>query len=474
MKTISTIVLLCTLIISTAFGAVRNATEGKEFYLNFMQNGIKSITDVSLQVRYVVSEACYITAQFGDGTYLDDSVFYEPGTYTRNIADKDKVYTATMTSGSVSSKKYMKITSTKRISVYGINMAHATSDATAVLPVETYGKHYTMISNTNAWNTSYFTIAVIAPKEPAVISIKSATGSSVVTNRTVEPGTVYMYSATGKSTNVTGYTVESDVNVAVFSAVSAAFEVSCGADDVNWEQMLPSNTAGYTYYVWNMSGVGNYDCFDYIQIIGLEDGTEVTWKAGNSSKPYKLRKGGSEKIITPTGRSSSTYKNGSNGVVKLTSNKPFLVGNTLGHAPSIKWISPIEQMIKKAVVSPFVPTGNSVIESHRLHILIPADSEEKMKIKEVRNGVETEVKIEFFTNSTDPDYKIGYKQYAANDDVEIFLENSAGFMAHIAGYGSQESYIFTAAAGAQNLIDPPASKKTHIVTNKHITARIKR
>ena len=423
--------------------AQNSATEGKEFYVNFTQNYtlVAGSTTVATQIRYVVSDTCYITARYGDGTYLDNNAQYLPGTYTRNV-DQYKCYTNSA-DGTTSNNKFIKITSTENIGVYGLNMYAASTDATTVLPVEALGNHYTLISNTVV--TSPASISVIAPTAGTIITIKNAAGTALVTNAAISTGLVYIY--TYGSTDITGYTVESNNDICVFVSVAAGTQAVAGAADYNWEQMLPTNTAGKNYLVWSMSA----SYADVIKLVGLEDNTIVTRKIGAATTNISLNKHTTNSFNTPTSGNSTTYTNNSGGVVELTSNKPFIVEHLLGHAPCIKWISPIEQRVTNSVISPFVPSGSSVITSHQLCIIIPADAESDMRVKEVRGNVETNVVIPFYTNTTNPDYKIAYRTYSQVDDVLIYLNNPGGFLAYMAGYGSAESYIIAAGAGAFDL-----------------------
>ena len=447
--------ILSTFILSTAIAftyAQNSATEGKEFYVNFTANNANNAGSSGLvtQIRYVVSDTCYITAQYGDGTYLDNNVLYYPGTYTNNV-DQNKCYT-NASAGTTSNNKYIKVTSTKKIGLYALNMYLNTTDGTTILPVEALGNHYTIISNAVVTNPA--SISIIAPTAGTIITIKNASGTALVSNAAISTGLVYIY--TYSSIDITGYTVESNNNISAFVSVSCGREQPGGGCDYNWEQLYPTNTAGKHYIVWSMSfpssASNNLQGTDYIRVVALENGTNITQKIGSATTNIPLNKNQVNSFNTPSGVTYPQYVNNSGGIIELTSDKPFIVGQILGHAPSIKWISPIEQRVTKAFISPFVPAGNSNITSHRLHIIIPASSENSMLIKETRAGVDVNVTLPFYTNTTDANYKIAYKEYTANDSVLIYLNNPGGFIAYMVGYGgSAESYVISAGAGALDL-----------------------
>lgn len=431
--------IILSLLVASGIKAQNSATEGKDFYISFTQNyqyGELNSTS-ACQIRYVVTTSCYITAQYGDGTYIDNNVMYTPGVYTK-VVDKTKCQTDLPTNGPFESNRIIRITSTENIGVFAINIATNTTDGTTVLPKTALGNNYTIISQDIIEAPA--SIQVIALENGTVFSIKDPSGVAVVSNKTLSAGTVYTYAA---ALDLTGYTVESNYNVAVISAIRCGKTASGGACDTNYEQMWPTNTAGKNYFLWNMG----YTYPDQIRILALEDNTEITKKQGTVETNVSLNKN-QKNIFALT---VNPYANGSSAPVKITANKPIIVENILGFAPSIKWISSVEQRITRAYISPFVPVGSSVLERHHLHLMIPAGTENQTTIIEKRNGVSTNVTLNFYSNLSDPNYVIANKEYAKTDDVLIDIENPAGFIAYMAGYGAAESYIITAGAGAFNL-----------------------
>ena len=453
-KIISSIIILCAGI-SVSVYAQNSATEGKEFYVNFPSNGYSS---PSIQIRYVVSKTCYITARYGDNTYLDNNVQYAPGVYTKDL-DLAKCYSSPLpySGGTTTNNKYIRITSTEDICVYGFNVRSGQSDATSVLPVKSLGTHYTILSNnTTNPNTFGSSISMMAPTTGTTITIKEAAGSTKLSNTPLNTGVVFIYTLVDPNLDITGYTVESNKPIYVFSSVEAGAAHPGGGTEYNWEQMMPTNTAGKQYIVWSMSDSnysGNPQGTDFIKVVALEDNTIVRKKVGATITSRTLNRHQIDTFNTPSSKTNNPYANNSAGVIELTSDKAFLVEHILGHASCIQTISPVEQRVKRAILSPFIPTGNSIINVHRLHVLIPQGAEDSMKIKEIRGGVETNETLTFYTNTTNPDYKIAYKQYSATDEVLIDIYNPYGFVAYMTGVAATagESYIITTGSGAYDL-----------------------
>ncbi|MBD8349922.1 FG-GAP-like repeat-containing protein, partial [Dysgonomonas sp. HGC4] len=423
-----------------------SATDGQEFYISFTQNYdyTSASTSVKAQVRYVVKETCYITAQYGDGTYLDNNILYYPGVYTKD-ADKTKCYTDITGTTPLESNRLIKITSTKNIGVFAINLASNTTDATTVLPSSALGNDYTIISHDLISGNYVTTIQVISKDDGTTFTIKDKNGAVLVSNKSLAAGKVYTY---GSKANMTGYTVESNYNIAVLSAVGCGAQISSGACDYNVEQMWPTNTAGKNYFLWNLSTQSfSANTKDKVQILALEDNTVITKKIGAVETSIPLNRHGTNSFLLDT----AVHINSSSAPVKLTANKPIIVEQFLGYAPSIKWISPAEQSITKAIISPFIPSGSSVITAHQLHVMIPNGTQSDMVITETRLGVPESVILNYYTNLSDPTYVIGTRTYGAVDNVLIEMSNPSGFIAYMTGYGQSESYIFTAGAGAFNL-----------------------
>ncbi|WP_280748672.1 IgGFc-binding protein [Parabacteroides sp. PF5-9] len=432
------------ILIATTFSlslyAQNSATEGKEFYVTFTSNNGRTGTAVDCQIRYIVAESCYITTQYGDGTYLDNNVLYTPGVYTKDV-DKDKCYIEVASSGS--SNEILKITSTKNIGVYAINLSSATTDATTVLPIEALGTHYTNISNAGVQR-----LTIIPPTPGTVFTIKNSAGTAVASNISLT-GTDKEYTYYS-STDMTGYTVESDYPVAVFVSAQCGSPVTTGGCDHNFEQIFPTNTAGKNFFLWNLSPMyenSSTNTQDQVKILALEDGTVIQKKVGATTTTVNLDKHGVNTFKLDT----AVRVDNSLAPVQLIADKPIIVGHYLGYAPTIKWWAPVEQRITQAVLTPFVPTTASVIKRHQLDIMIPAGSAQNMIVRETRNGVTVNVTPTFYTNTTDPNYQLTTLHYAQSDNVLIELVNPSGFVAYMTGYGPAESYIITAGAGAFDL-----------------------
>ncbi|MDR0687177.1 MAG: IgGFc-binding protein, partial [Prevotellaceae bacterium] len=318
--------------------AQTDATHGKEFYLTFFPNPTIH-GEGSVKIRYVVPEDCRITAQYGDGNYLDNNKWYAAGVYT---VDVTRSYCEQNFASGTISNRMLKVTATKDIGLFAINVITASSDGTTVLPTTALGKDYTVISHQpiyDAQGAGYSYISVIATGNPATVTIRKPDDTPVVSDVHIAAGQTYLYCVRAHSsaeadrtaTDLTGYTVSANENVAVFSAVGCGEEVVHGACDHNYEQLWPTYTAGKHYLVWSMSGT--YD--DLVKVIALSDNTVITKKEGGTTSTISLAKTHDVKNFFVKADSTITpYANGSPLPVWLSSDKPFVVEHLMGWAPT--------------------------------------------------------------------------------------------------------------------------------------------
>jgi hypothetical protein len=440
--------LICYISIAILFvpsaRAQNSSTEGRDFYVTFTANTSTN----ACQIRYVVMTTCRITAQYGDGTYLDNDVLYTPGVYTKGV-DVNKCRLGSGEQGGYN--KMLHITSTQNIGVYALNMAANTTDATTVLPVATWGTDYTVISNGGIYETF---LTIIAPTSGTTLTIKDKAGDTKLANYVLTtPVYNYVVPASAQTDVTTGYTIESNHPVAVFSSRTSGAMVTIGGFDHNYEQLYPTATAGKTFFLWNLSIPSTMlptptNTKDKVVVLALEGGTAVTKKVGNNTSTITLTNPHDTAWFW---LDTAVHVNNSAAPVMLTSNKPIIVNHLLGFAPSIKWWSSTEQLITHAVVAPFIPTVTSVITVHKLDIMIPNGAQQNMIIREIRDGQTTTPSLTFHTNTSNPNYVIASRLYETYDEVMIELINPAGFIAYMTGYGTAESYIYSAGSGAFNL-----------------------
>jgi hypothetical protein len=468
------ILLLC---FSTLYAlparAQDSATEGKEFYVTFIRNN--DTGDNVCRVRYAVTDTCYITARYGDGTYLDDhnNKLFPPGLHTITV-DPAKCRSNSETTGS--SNLMLRITATKNIGVHAKTTIHGSGATTTVLPETAWGTHYTVIGN-NARPSAFIT--VIAPAG-ADITIRDAAGTQKYATTILPSSPVFTYAVfdlqSPEKLDLTGYTVESNQKVAVFSIchLATAVDNTTSTNQHNYEQLYPTNTAGKNFFLWEISSI------DKVRILALEDATSVTWVGTTSPTVAGIGvTATTTKIINRHETVDFWFKadvyNNPPEPAWITSNKPVIVNLLLGVSPTVHWVTPIEQLVTRAMLAPFAPgTNNTNISEHRLDVMIPAGTE--LTAMETRDGQNTTpVPLTFHTNTSNPDYTVASLKYAESDtNVVITLSNPAGLIAYSSGRGEWnsnfESYLYTAGANAFDLTMFTITSKTKPYSDTYYSA----
>ena len=114
--------VLCLAIFALFFAgsafAQTDATHGKDFYLTFFPNPTGTGEGL-LKIRYVVPEGCRITAQYGNGAYLDNNKWYDAGVYT---VDVNRSLCAQGFVSGTKSQKMLKVMADKDIGLFAINV----------------------------------------------------------------------------------------------------------------------------------------------------------------------------------------------------------------------------------------------------------------------------------------------------------------------------------------------------------------
>jgi hypothetical protein len=426
------------------------STQGKDFYVSFGSNCGYVVSNVTLQIRIVAQKATTVDFTYKDNPTLDTSFAIAAGSvYTHDLTLDEK--TAVYSNVTGVNDKSLRIQSTEKISVYALNQAYRTTDATFVLPVDVLGTEYFHLSHfpynqPNNYSDGY---TIIATEDNTEIYENNTLKT------TLNSGQVY--SAYYYANDITGYFIKSSNPVAYF-VTNQIIEITkgIGSGDNLYEQMTPVNTWGKTFVVpVTKRGV------ERIRIVASQDGTKITQTGGV--------------IITGTGGQSSPNLNRGQFVeleIKLatngcyiSSNKPigvasYLVsmnysGLTYGKGlvgdPALTIVPPIEQMIFSADIAPFIPSGATSLNEHYVMIITPTATRTQTTVS-IGNGIAGALTGGSWTtgNGLGADYSF-YSVPLTNQTAAYHFANSNGLMAMGFGLGQYESYYYLSGAGMQTL-----------------------
>jgi uncharacterized repeat protein (TIGR02543 family) len=363
MKNKYTFIIIIALFLGCNFSSlhaqVDYGSRGTDFWLAFGRNLNIDANYISLQIR--------IVAEDKDATgylYLTNLNRNIPFSVNANqvftyVLTVMEVYDVYISAQGVSNRS-IHITSDNPVSVYALNQAELTADATNILPAPILGTDYYQISYQPVREESYY--SAVFNDAYAVIATENNTqvyhDNTVVA--TLNRGQVYYRTSTS---DMTGAHITANKPIAFFAMSQGSFiPVEYQAPDVLFQQLPPVNTWGKKFFVPATSMKR-----DRVRILASQDGTKVTLS-------------GVANIITGTGGQSSLNNLHAGEFVELeiaeasggcylSANKPvavcaYLLGclyvqqfgfNPFFSDPSQCWIAPIEQNVKKALLAPFVP-----------------------------------------------------------------------------------------------------------------------
>jgi PKD repeat protein len=343
----------------------------------------------------------------------------------------------------------VRLTSDHPVSVYALNQRIYLADATYILPVTALGTNYYHISYD--MNDAY-----------AVIAIQNNT--QVYYNNTLvatlNRGDVYYYNYYNDFSyipyDMTGDSIIADKPVALFAMnIGTPIPLRSSALDNLFEQMAPVPTWGKNFFVPVSSRLR-----DFVRIVAAQDGTTISQTGA---------------VRIHTGKDGQTTLNNLNAgqwvelEVSLDSNgcyiqadKPVgictylagcmynetITGNVISD-PAQAWLPAVEQRIKSALITPFIPRGATALTAHYALVITPTTTKDSTTVK-ISNATEQPL-----SGGTWHNHASGYSFYdmpLANDSSTYLFTNAVGGLI-VMGYGMGvfESYYYLAASAMRNL-----------------------
>ena len=376
------------------------------------------------------------------------------------------------------------ITALKPIVAYGFIYVAAISGATVFLPTNTLGKeyyslNYTQVSNENSSSYSYFFVEATEPGStivqitPSKIT-KGGWPANVTQTVTLTQGQIYQVLATS---DLTGSTIKSIASgtggckkIAVFCG-SGKISIGCinpGSSDNLYQQMYPTSTWGKKYVLVPSINrpllianppfnpprygppTGNTNFFR----IYRPDPTTVVTLNGV--------------IIPPASFITNYYQFSSSQTNIVDADKSILVAqyfstqgcssfNANPHDPEMIYLNPVEQTVKDVTVNSMQPAANTAITQHFINVVLrnAGTGISSFKIDGVtppaaaftvlpQNSNYSYARIAFGGGSliiTDPPLASGAHR----------LSCDSGFNAIAYGFGSAESYGYSAGTNLKDL-----------------------
>ncbi len=423
MRKLLYLVIFC--IIITGFPIYGQSTEGREFWLGFMENYEDT---VSLRELSVFISAANATKGKIYIPYLNRE--------TEFTVAKDSTYKLTLPydmmnkgSGRISNKS-VHIVSEGDINVFALNYKKQTSDAALIYPVEALGKEYLSVAYLSH-SDQPSEILIIAAEDATRVEIDNmahtVNDNNDDTAIELSKGQAYQIQFTSDHT---GTIIKSDKPVAVFSGSECTFVPSgYGACDHLYEQLPPVSALGREYGIIPLKTRKG----STYKFVAAYDNTKL-YSNGNHFTTLDRQQYYETMIFEPEIISASMpilaaqFSNGQN--YDSTNSDPFMI-----------ILSPLEQRRNNITFNAFT---SSIIDHYYMNLLLDAKDINKIRLDTA--NVNPAVFSVFPGN---PRYV--WAQMDISQGNHTLKSGGSGFIASVYGYGNYESYGYSAGARVEKL-----------------------
>lgn len=442
------------------------STQGKEFWLSFLQNGYYErveqggIEGVINQMIFSARETCHVTITNPNYPNWSEDFDVQAGvTTTRSIPDQ-YCYHLNEDNETVVNKG-LRIVATDTISVYCANIANYSFDASFVLPIESLGNDYiiqcgeqsalTTVTDFKLLNqTSSFLIVAI--EDNTVIDITPSTSTlgghaaGETFQVTLNAGQTYQVrsnntaEASGRDLSGSRVTTEECKKIAVFNGntitrVPIDMPGDSGFEHI-FEQALPIWSWGKKFVVTQSL---NRDR-DFVKIVSSADENHVRI---NGTQTYTLNANESAAFSITSSVPSCFIETEKISAVYLYNTCKEDDANSNSHGdPSMVYISPVEQFVNEVTFATFTHEHANILE-HYVNIVVGKDDVNQVYLDE------SLLPDTYFSPvNGNADYRF----------ARIMLEHGThhltcanGFSAHVYGFGVSKGYAYMAGSSTFDL-----------------------
>jgi hypothetical protein len=417
--------------------AIAQSNEGTEFWATFMPHVDKNTNSKVIMVtsKFTTSGTIRIPA-------LSYSITFNVSSFS--VAQIEIPQIAQLNESEVRSEMTAIIETKAPCAVYIHQYSNRRSEASIVLPKESLGKSYYVVTyqghsnNGQNYNCHFSVIATedntsitINPKAPTVNGKAPDIPFEITLNR----GEAYMLIADAQYRDFTGSRVDSDKPVAVFSGAPwTGVPSGCSTWDNLIEQMYPISTWGKEF----VAAPSMNAAADYYRILAAEDNT-IVQSNGNT---YNLNAGEYE---------SFRHKGG----LYVKSEKPILVAQYLmgssctGYRigdPSILLLNSFEQN-KDTII--LFNSSLQAIEENYINIIVRTDDIERTQID--KNPISSQALEKGEIVGT----PYSFYTFKVNAGSHLITNQGCGVIATAYGYGQAESYAYGGGANFRDLSIAP-------------------
>ena len=447
------------------------STQGKEFWISFLSNSYKENTidpNGWIRIQLLISakhncEGDIINPNTGWTRHFQieaDNIF------SIDI-DENQAYIDISEYGQVVNKG-LQVVTTDTVSVYCANIATYSFDASYVLPIDGIADDYIIqtydqSSGMDFNPTSAFVIVAtedntIVDITPAVKTLDNHQADAEYTI-TLNKGQAYQvrsnmdYSG-NRDLSGSRVTARDCKRIAVFNGNNLTTVPTTASSDSDcvFEQAMPLRSWGKKFVV--TSSLNRTD--DYVKITSSSDNNEITRNGNplctlNANESYTFR-------MPSTDKSSFIEATYSCAVYLFNSSSTYM-GNG---APSMVWISPIEQRINEITFSTFNYDDDNVSISHH-YVNIIVENQDVGNI--TLDGITLEANQFEAVNGTST---YSYIRKEISHGVH-HLSSSLGINAHVYGFDRARGYAYMVGSKATDLSTTISVNQEVVVPNDTIS-----
>ena len=438
--------------------AQTTSTQGKEFWLTFMQNGYEEHSLGGWVTNQVLISAKRDCSGVVSNPLMGWSLSFAVN--ANNITTLDipiEVGYHGASNYGIISNKAIHVESTDTISVYCTNIAYVSFDASFVLPVESLGNDYIIQcydqssvsapeAAVNNYQTSAF--AIIATENNTVIDITpncatlDGRPAGETYQVTMNAGETYhvrsVKSGNRRDLSGTRVTARDCKKIAVFNGNTLTCiptNMDDGFDHI-FEQAMPLRSWGKRFIV--TSSLNRIR--DFVKITSSADGNDI-YKNGTLLTTLNT---GQSYVFTLRETDESCFLQAGHPCAVFLYNNSCNDGSLFSNTgdPSMVWIAPVEQKIDEVTFSTFNHETTS-ITVHSINIIVDSDD-----INNVYLDGHLISSNEFSPVTGNSNYSFARKNISHGSH---HISCSNGFNAHVYGFGRARGYAYLVGSNAIDL-----------------------
>ncbi len=441
------------LLIQTSAKAQEATTQGTEFWVSYMTNGHKYISNAPNNGNWILTQLLISAKRNCSGTITNPQTGWSTSftVNANNITTVDIPETHGYVDGTSESvvNKGLKVVTDDTVSVFCTNIAHLSFDASYVLPIQsladeyiiqTYDQSHSAGSPVQTQNqTSAFLIVATENNTTVDITVTEETmgGHHGTFTTTLNEGQVYQVRSNNADNNrdLSGSRVKArdGKRIAVFNGNNLTAVPTNGSSfDHIFEQAMPLQSWGKKFVVTSSLEREK----DYVKVTSASDnnvirknGTAIATLSINESIVFELQNNEKSCFIDCTGPAAVYLYNTTRG------------GNSIGD-PSVVWIAPIEQRIDEITFSTF-NNENINISTHHVNIIV---NRSDIGTVELDGNL---IPVSQFEDVNGSD-EYAFTRQNINHGVH-HLQCFGGFNAHVYGFGVAKGYAYLVGSKAIDL-----------------------